>query len=77
MKIYFDRNIPLYLTRYETFDGIEVEADLATVKAVEKIRDLIDDVQKKTFDVGSPERANQELADFFVNGMASIIKRKQ
>ena len=78
MKVYFDRTKPFYLTNTPGFFGIEVDVSDVALANITALNALKDDMELRIRDAASPERANQELAEYFVEQVRLIFKtRKQ
>ena len=78
MKVYFDRTKPFYLTDEPGFYGVEVDVSDIALTNITALNALKMEMELRIRDAASPERANQELAEYFVEQVRLSFKtRKQ
>lgn len=72
MSVYFDRNLPLFLTNKAGFDAIKVDIDESTVAFISDLNDLVAVITDVIRVSGAPEDYNQSHAELYAEGLAEI-----
>jgi len=73
MTVYFNRDLPLFLSSEPNYNGIAVDVSDKYLQLIEDIRVVIQAVDVEITNTGSPEDYNQSLADIFVEGLQEIL----
>jgi len=71
-NVYFDRNLPLFLTNEPGFDAIKVDIDPATGEFISDLNGLVARINVVIGVSGAPEDYNQSHAELFAEGLSEI-----
>ena len=73
MTVYFNRDLPLFLSSEPNYNGIQVDVSDKYLQLIEDIRAVIQVVDVEITNTGSPEDYNQALAEMFAEGLQEIL----
>ena len=72
MKVFFDRELPLFLTTEAGFTAIEVDVELSAAQFIGRLNTLVAETRALIDESGAAEDYNQGLAERFVKRLAEI-----
>ena len=73
MTVYFDRELPLFLTTEAGFTAIEVDVDPRAAQFISDLNRLVKATADLIDESGAAEDYNQGLAEDFVRGIEEIL----
>lgn len=77
MKAFFDRTAPFFITDKPGFFANPVEIPREVLTNLRNFAELLKDMNDLFLSHGSPEKCAQEEADFLVNEIQQLFKKRK